>query len=154
MAEIHHTDSSKRPPWHISSRSLQQAHLGAGLALLTLLLHFHDALLWLLRTFASDTYDSWGFFPLLLTLLWVRRPQLRTTPHRGNLAGMLSVMVADVMVAPLGIHLFSALLSVVALQLCIGAFFVTHGAIWKRRSFWLCLLCLPVVHWCGGVDEC
>jgi exosortase/archaeosortase family protein len=120
-----------------------------GLALLAIIVQHHRALGWLGRTWVEDSYQSWGFVPLLLVLLPVllRLPARRPRPSRRHLAGLVALALLDLLTAPLGLNIVGAILALTSLQLWLFAFRRYPGHWLAQRQLWLALLCLPLVHW-------
>jgi len=116
--------------------------------LLALLLQFHRALVWVVRTWSEATYESWGFLPLAaLAVGLVRLPPRREVPSWPHLIGLVAVALFDLTTAPLGLNVLSAVLGVVGLQLWLAAFRTCRGRWYLQPQLWLGLLCLPAVYW-------
>lgn len=111
------------------------------------LLQYHRALHWLLRSWNDATYESWGFLPLLLVVLWWRgdRPRWRANIAPAPLVGVAALAVLDLAFAPLAVNGLSALLALLALYLGLAS-----QVDFRQRGWSLLLLLalsLPVVFW-------
>jgi exosortase/archaeosortase family protein len=120
--------------------------------LLAIALQYHQAFVWLVRTWNDATYESWGFLPLLLLAPRLLRPPSRrpvaSLPH---LAGLAALALLDLIAAPLHLHVVSALLGLVSLHLWVVAFRAIEGRWYLRRELWLIVLSLPVVFWANVI---
>ena len=113
-----------------------------------LLWHFSGALGWLLASWTSDDYGSGGFIALLLIgFFWRRLPAPRALPRQGVLWGLVAVAGLDLLLAPLGVNLVSALLAVLALHLWSLACYHIVGRWWAHPQLLLGVATLPLVHW-------
>lgn len=118
------------------------------LLLALLLLHFRQALGWLVQSWQDATYESWGFLALLLLVpLVLRPPPRRERPSLVHLLGVGLCLAGDLLTAPLRLNVLSALFALVALHL----FWVAHRAVRGRWFFrpelLFALLSLPAVYW-------
>jgi exosortase/archaeosortase family protein len=119
-----------------------------GLVLVAIGLHFHRAFVWIARSWSEQTYESWGFLPLILLLPHMRRmPARRMKASTARLAGILAVSAFDLLLWRLRLNIVSATLAIVALHLWLVAFREYAGRWYAQRQLWLALLCLPLVYW-------
>ncbi len=133
----------------MNARKLSPLSLEIGL-LAALLVHYHQALLWIAGTWRDATYESWGF--LALGALLLRRvPPRRAAPSRPHLLGLAGVLLLEVACAPLALNVLSALLGVVSLHLWAVAFRSYPGRWYAQAQLWLGLLSLPAVYWANIV---
>lgn len=128
-----------------------RAHAPFALALgVVWVLQYHRALHWLLRSWNDATYESWGFLPLLLVILWWRgaradRPRWRRTLALPPLLGVATLALLDLLCAPLAVNGLSALLALLALYLGLASLLDFRQRGWSLLV--LLALSLPVVFW-------
>ncbi|MCC6749464.1 MAG: exosortase/archaeosortase family protein [Deltaproteobacteria bacterium] len=106
------------------------------------------AIRWLVGTWTDESYQSWGFLPLLLALAQLRhlgpRRAEASAPH---LRGLLLVAATTLLVARLELNVLLAALALLSLQLWVAAYFVERGRWYLHPRLWLGLLSLPAVYW-------